>query len=104
PNVHLSTSLEDAAAEAVTRARGTPLGKSERGGDEASLAAIIERETKRMAKSQRWLRGYFTGGTLADEAMILLHRLTGAVHSNNQTDPAFVLKDPRTSTGHTIVD
>jgi succinyl-CoA synthetase alpha subunit len=104
PNVHLSTSLEDAAAEAVTRARGTPLGKSERGGDEASLAAIVERETTHMAKSQRWLRGYFTGGTLADEAMILLHRLTGAVYSNNQTDPAFILKDPRVSIGHTIVD
>ncbi|MGO9308486.1 MAG: acyl-CoA synthetase FdrA [Spirochaetia bacterium] len=103
-NVRLVTSLEDAAAEAVARARGTPLSSAERGGDEAALAAIVERETKRMAKSQRWLRGYFTGGTLADEAMIILHRLTGAVHSNNQTDPAFVLKDPRMSIGHTIVD
>ena len=103
-NVRLSASLEDAAAEAVARARGRPLGESERGGDEAAIAATVDRETKRMAKSQRWLRGYFTGGTLADEAMIILHRETGAVHSNNQTDAAFLLKDPRVSTGHTIVD
>jgi hypothetical protein len=36
--------------------------------------------------------------------MVLLHRLTGAVWSNNQTDSAFVLPDPRVSVGHTIVD
>ena len=53
---------------------------------------------------QRYLRGYFTGGTLADEAWIVAHRVTGAVHSNNQTDPHFVLADPRRSVGHTVVD
>jgi len=57
-----------------------------------------------LAPAQRFLRGYYTGGTLADEAMFLLHRLTGAVHSNNQTDPAFVLAEPRRSVGHTVVD
>ena len=35
---------------------------------------------------------------------ILLHRLTGAVHSNNQTDPALRAADPRSSVGHTVVD
>ena len=104
PNVRLSASLEETAAEAVALARGKPLTPAERGEGETELAAIVERETRRMAKAQRHLRGYYTGGTVADEAMILLHRLTGAVHSNNQTDPAFVLKDPKVSVGHTIVD
>ena len=63
-----------------------------------------ERETRGLAPSQRYLRGYFTGGTLADEAWIVAHRATGAVHSNNQTDPRFVLADPRRSVGHTVVD
>ena len=104
PNVRLCDSLEGAAAQAVALARGTPLSESERGGEASFLADLVRRETKGMAKSQRYVRGYFTGGTLADEAMILLHRMTGAVHSNNQTDPAFVLKDPKVSVGHTIVD
>ena len=36
--------------------------------------------------------------------MILLHRLTGRVFSNNQTDKAFVLPDPKRSVEHTVVD
>ena len=71
---------------------------------EAEIEAIVKRETRGLAPSQRYLRGYFTGGTLADEAWIVAHRATGAVHSNNQTDPKFVLADPRRSVGHTVVD
>ncbi len=104
PNVRLASSLEDTAAQAVALVTGKPLAEAERGGTEAALAAIVERETKRMSKSQKYLRGYYTGGTVADEALILLHRQTGKVYSNNQTDAAFVLKDPKVSVGHTIVD
>jgi succinyl-CoA synthetase alpha subunit len=70
----------------------------------ADIDAVVERETRDMAGSQQFIRGYYTGGTLADEALFLLHRLTGAVYSNNHTDPAFVLSNPRESTGHTVVD
>ncbi|MDA8426595.1 MAG: acyl-CoA synthetase FdrA [Treponema sp.] len=103
-NVRFASSLEDSAAQAVALAKGKPLSRAELGGDEAALAAIAEREAGRMSKAQKYLRGYYTGGTVADEALILLHRLTGKVHSNNQTDPAFILKDPKVSVGHTIVD
>lgn len=65
---------------------------------------LVAQETEGMAPSQKYIRGYFTGGTLADEAWLILHRLTGAVYSNNQTDPAFVLSDPKKSIGHTVVD
>ena len=61
---------------------------------DAEIAAIVERETRGLAPSQRYLRGYFTGGTLADEAWIVAHRATGAVHSNNQTDPALRARRP----------
>lgn len=71
---------------------------------DAEIADLVARETSRMASSQKFIRGYFTGGTLADEAWLLLHKLTGAVYSNNQTDPAFVPPDPKKSIGHTVVD
>ncbi len=77
-------------------------------GPEASSAQELERlasrEAARLSKTQKYIRGYFTGGTLADEAWLLLHGLTGAVWSNNQTDPAFVPPDPQKSVGHTVVD
>jgi len=92
-------SLEETAALAVELATGRAPKI-----DDQNLDEIAEREAKRLAPGQRHLRGYYTGGTVADEAMILLHRLTGAVYSNNQTDPAFALPDPKVSIGHTIVD
>lgn len=68
------------------------------------IDALVEAETKGMSKGQKYIRGYYTGGTLADEAWVLLHRLTGAVYSNNQTDSAFVPPNPKKSIGHTVVD
>jgi succinyl-CoA synthetase alpha subunit len=72
--------------------------------DREGLDAIARREASGLLPAQRKLRGYYTGGTLADEAMLLLHRQTGSVWSNNQTDPAFILPDPKVSIGHTVVD
>jgi hypothetical protein len=104
PNVHLATSLEDTAAQAVALVSGRPVDQSVRGGDDKALSAIADNEVRRLSNSQKYVRGYYTGGTVADEALILLHQRFGSVHSNNQTDPAFVLEDPKVSVGHTIVD
>ncbi len=93
PGVRWASNLEEAARMAV--------------GQEVpafDVEALVKRETSGMAKGQKYLRGYYTGGTLADEAWILLHKLTGAVYSNNQTDPKFVPPDPNRSIGHTVVD
>jgi len=102
--VRFAASLEEAADRAVAIAEGRPYMARTFDRPDAEIQALIERETAGMAPSQRHIRGYFTGGTLADEAWILLHKLTGAVWSNNQTDPAFVLADPHHSVGHTVVD
>ena len=102
--VRYAANLEEAAGLAVEMAGGRAWTGRTFDLPEAAIEALVARETAGMATPQQFARGYFTGGTLADEAWILLHRLTGAVHSNNQTDPAFVLADPRVSVGHTVVD
>ena len=102
--VHFAGNLEETAAMAVALAKGKRFAPRAFTAPEAEIEAIVKRETRRVAPSQRYLRGYFTGGTLADEAWIVAHRATGAVHSNNQTDPKFVLADPHISVGHTVVD
>ncbi len=99
-----ATNLEEAArlgVECVEKAK-KPHGIFDMGDSE--ISALIEKETKKISSKQKYIRGYYTGGTLADEAWILLHKLTGAVYSNNQTDEAFVPKDPKKSVGHTVVD
>jgi succinyl-CoA synthetase alpha subunit len=99
-----AANLEETAGLAVALAGGRAWTGRTFDLPEAEIATLVARETAGMAVPQRFARGYFTGGTLADEAWILLHRLIGAVHSNNQTDPAFVLADPHVSVGHTVVD
>jgi len=102
--VRFAANLEETAAMAVALAKGERYAPRAFAASDAEIEAMVERETRAIAPKQRYLRGYFTGGTLADEAWIAAHRATGAVHSNNQTDPKFVPADPRRSVGHTVVD
>jgi len=102
--VRFAGSLEETAAMAVALAKGKRYAPRAFTLSDAEIESIVRRETRGLKPSQRYLRGYFTGGTLADEAWIAAHRATGAVHSNNQTDPAFTLADPHVSVGHTVVD
>jgi succinyl-CoA synthetase alpha subunit len=103
-SVSFASNLEETAHVAVALAKGKTFELRDFDASRAEIDALVARETSKVSKSQKWIRGYFTGGTLADEAWILLHRLTGAVYSNNQTDPAFVPSDPKKSIGHTVVD
>lgn len=102
--VRFATNLEETAGMAVALATSRPYQPRTFTLPVAAIDAIVERETKGIRDSQKFIRGYYTGGTLADEAWILLHQLTGAVFSNNQTDPKFIPPDPQTSVGHTVVD
>ncbi|WP_304223175.1 DUF1116 domain-containing protein [Gracilinema caldarium] len=108
-SIHFASNLEEAARWAVSLAEGKQVDENSRRNwpfdlSKKDIEALVEQETRRMAKNQKYIRGYYTGGTLTDEAWILLHGLTGAVYSNNHTDPAFVLPNPKKSIGHTIVD
>lgn len=56
------------------------------------------------APDQRWLRGVFSGGTLAYEAQLLLRDYAPAVWSNAPLDKANKLPSALHSREHTIVD
>ena len=60
---------EDAARKAVALSKGEPVPADMIDIDmpRAELEALIERETSKMAPPQKYYRGFFSGGTLADE-------------------------------------
>lgn len=70
----------------------------------AKIAEIARLEAAKLGKDQRFLRGLYTGGTLADESLFLAHAELGGVRSNNQTDTAWIMADPLRSEGHVIID
>ncbi len=103
-NVYFAGNLEEAAGMAVSLSRGKTYEPVVFTIPEAEVASLVERETAKMSSGQVYLRGLYTGGTLADESMILLYDALGGVFSFESKDPEFVLKDPHTSQKHTIVD
>lgn len=56
------------------------------------------------AKGRRYLRGLFSGGTLAYETMLVLEKRLGRVWSNIALSPESRLPDSWRSTEHTVVD
>ncbi len=83
--------------------------------DEAARAAValtqsLDREptptwdTSAFAQGQRYLRGLYSGGTLAYEALLILRDLLPAVYANLHMDGVAELRNPMRSQKHTIVD
>ncbi|GAA0280553.1 FdrA family protein [Cryptosporangium japonicum] len=50
------------------------------------------------------LRGLFSGGTLADEAMVIASATLGPIASNIPLDPAWALGSDLTTDGHAMID
>jgi len=102
--VHVATSLEGAALAALAVIAGEPPVEKDFTLSDDEVAALVNREATGKVSSQRYIRGYFTGGTLCDEALFILRRSLDDVHSNIHPDPKLRLDDPRKSQGHTLVD
>lgn len=71
---------------------------------EETTATVEPPDTAGFAAEQRFLRGLFSGGTLAYEALLLLRGYLPAVYSNAPLDPAYALDDPTTTHEHTVLD
>lgn len=110
PALAFASSLEETALLAEAFVRGASTSAEARnmiltkGPDLGLIRAIAAEEAEKMSGSQRWIRGLFTGGTLADEALFLLERELGGIWSNNQLNPALVPGDSLDRDGHLIID
>lgn len=88
PGVTVCGSLEGAALSTV-RQLGLPA-PDVRGG----LAACAAGAMSSLGAGRRALRGLFSGGTLCHEAMLLVYRELGALHSNVPLRPEWRLSAP----------
>lgn len=97
-------SLEDAARKAVALLRGEEV-KDFEGFDlsDKEIENIVNSEVSKLDKNQKYLRGFYTGGTLTDEAMKLLGK-DFDIYSNIPLSPEFRLEDVRVSKEHTCID
>jgi succinyl-CoA synthetase alpha subunit len=100
-------SLEDAAHKAVALSKGEPVKDyAEFTMGEEKAEALAKENASKMAKSQKYVRGFYTGGTLCDEAMKLMLAKLGHIYSNIPLLPEDKLEDARNgkSREHTFLD
>jgi FdrA protein len=92
-DLHFTTTFDETAALSVHLAASD---------NEAQSAKDLD--LKQFKKDQRYLRGLFSGGTLAYEAQLILENYLPAVYSNAPLDKKHRLEDSLVSQAHTIVD
>jgi FdrA protein len=94
-NLHFVATFDEAAALAVQLAK-----------DDGRWTATDEQKTRpdRFSAGQRYLRGLFSGGTLAYEALLLLQDYVPTVYSNVPLKEEHRLPNSMVSQAHTIVD
>ena len=92
-NVFYAASFDEAAELAV-----------ELGSASADVAPSAEIDVSSYSSSQRYLRGLFSGGTLAYETLLILQAYIPGVYSNVPLKEEFRLPDALVSQEHTIVD
>ncbi len=98
-------SLEDAARKAVALLRGEEAKDFEGFSlSDEEIEKIVEQEVSKFDKSQKYLRGFYTGGTLTDEAMKLLSKDIENIYSNIPLSPEYKLEDAKVSKEHTCID
>ncbi len=97
--VTLAPTLADAAREAVARAAGGDGHVApERAADQNAAPASAP------APGQQYLRGIFSGGTLCEEALLLLGDTLQPLYSNVAVPGVQPLPDPTRGQGHTLLD
>ncbi len=92
-NVHFALTLDETARLAVALANQA---------EEAAAPAQVD--TSGFAKGQRYLRGLYSGGTLAYEALLLLRDMLPNLHANLHLEGVRDLENPMVSQAHTVVD
>lgn len=99
-----AVTLEEAAYKAVALARGEAPRKAMFVPISDALLSVAAYESAKLTSDQKYVRGFFSGGTLCYESISILEGLIGDIYSNTPIKPGLKLPSPHVSKGHTCVD
>ncbi|KAF0197214.1 MAG: FdrA protein [Bacillota bacterium] len=100
--VYSAANLEEAAAKSVALATGKDPRSVHFAFSREGLDELVDRELKLLGPEQLYVRGLYSGGTLADEATEILKPMLGEVNSNVLSQPGTI--NALRSNGHAIID
>lgn len=106
--------IEEGALLAVQYSKGSEISKAQETLQEMfqkrkqEFLDIAKSETAKLKSTQRYIRGFFSAGTLCSEAQVILRNNLPVViqegFSNIPMAPFRKMKDPRKSEGHVLID
>ncbi len=99
--VHLARTLTEGAELAVSLVGGD---RTRVPGEKTLYKYDLAGERAKLVSSQRYIRALYSGGTLCDEAMLLLSKQVGAVASNIPLRSEWALAPGEIFRGHTALD
>ena len=102
--IYFASTLEEAAHKAVALRKKKaykPKVFSER---KERIISLAKKESSKFKDKQKYIRGLFSGGTLCDEAMLILKDLIGDIYSNIPLKPSLKLKNSKVSQKNSLVD
>jgi FdrA protein len=101
---HQAGTLEDAANIVCSLMQGKKFERKPFSAPGDWVLRVADGEASRLTKTQRYVRGLFSGGTLCYEAMVVMTPLIGEAYSNRPLRAPQRLEDSNISREHTCVD
>ncbi len=105
-NIHQAKNLYEAALKSYCLSKGESFNfvREKIYNDKISLSERIKSEKAKKNKDSKYLRGLFSGGTFASQAIRLLEPVIGGVYSNIPSSEKFKLKNSMKLEKHSIID
>jgi FdrA protein len=101
---HVAEDLEEASRMAVELAENKALRRGSQEPGREELESIVAGKREAGGSSRVFLRGLFTGGSLADEAQLVLGKFLGPLRSNCTNDPGLRISGSGAPDDHAIID
>ena len=104
PGVYAAPHLESASAMAVSLLTGSEPDAGSLAFPREGIDGVVDEEVAKIGSGRKWIRGLYSGGSLAGESAYLLEKAVGAVYSNFAKNAANRLSSAAKSEAHCVID
>ena len=102
--IHFASTLAETAHKAIALSKKEKYKSKVFSERKERIISLAKRESSKLKNRQKYIRGLFSGGTLCDEAMLILKDLIGDIYSNIPLKPSLKLKNSNLSQKNSLVD
>ncbi len=99
-----AATLEDATRIAIALISGKKPDLRPFSDPEGRVKSLAQSESSKLSRTQKYIRGLYSGGTLCYESQVVLAPLMGDVFSNTPLEPKNRIEDANTSKENTCID